>query len=149
MVCSKNSLCDWLKNNSVALHTPTHQCNSTWNINTALISNAKLKRIKNSSIISSSTASLPAVSTITDVNPFFLACSIPLEAIPNGSLTSSSLYTSTPTDSPTTFSCSIAAGLYTSQATRRTFFPFDVVSYASFPWGCKYHKGRSLPYDEA
>ena len=85
-------------------------------------------------IICSSIAKRPAVSTITTSLPLARASRIAFIAISTGFLFSNSMYTGTPTCSPTTRNCSIAAGRYTSQAANNGFLFFLV-----------FNKDASLP----
>ena len=77
-----------------------------------------------SSIICASIAKRPAVSTITTLWPLALAWAMAAFAISTGSLLSGLLNTSIPSCSPNTFNWSIAAGRYTSQATKSGFLVF-------------------------
>ena len=86
----------------------------------------------NSSIIASSTWRRPAVSRITTLNPWLFACSTAALAILTGFCLSPMEKTSTPCFSPFIWSCVIAAGRYTSHATRSGFLPFDLNLPASF-----------------
>ncbi len=70
-------------------------------------------------IIASSIARRPAVSIITTPWPFALAYSIAFCAMETALLFSSSMCTGTPICSPSTRSCSMAAGRYISAATSR------------------------------
>ena len=85
-----------------------------------------------SAIISSSIWRRPAVSRITILFPFFCACSKAAFAILAGLWFSPIENTSTPCFSPLTCSCLIAAGRYTSHATRSGFLPFNLYFPASF-----------------
>ena len=85
-------------------------------------------------IIASSTAKRPAVSIITTFLLEALACLIAFNDISTGFLFPSSAYTSTFICSPTTCNWLIAAGLYTSQPTKRTSLDFLVFKkLANFP----------------
>ena len=82
---------------------------------------------------------------MTTLWPFFRACSNAALAMSTGSWFSPMEKTSVCCFSPFTWSCLIAAGLYTSQATRRGFFPFCFSFPAIFavavvfPAPCKPH----------
>ena len=76
---------------------------------------------------------LPAVSNITISLEFEFANFIDSFAIFVTSLQSSIVKTGTSTDFPTTCNCFIAAGLYTSHATRRGFLFCFKKCLASFP----------------
>mmetsp|Transcript_1457 Transcript_1457/g.4205 ORF Transcript_1457/g.4205 Transcript_1457/m.4205 type:complete len:300 (+) Transcript_1457:2145-3044(+) len=86
-----------------------------------------------SAIMSESIWSLPAVSTITLVCPPSLAYSTPLLTTSTGLSDPSTAKTGTSILAPSFLSCSTAAGLYVSAATRQTDFPSSFNKFASFP----------------
>ena len=70
---------------------------------------------------------------ITTSLPYLTACEIPAFAISTGESLSPIVNTGTPTCSPTTCSCFIAAGRYTSHATSSGLFSFlSLKNFASF-----------------